>query len=248
VINIDDPGAAQVAARVRDSRPDLRIITIGTTAGAGWRITAVTCSGMSSTTTVSMPEGRQVKVSLPVPGRHMAGNAVAALAAAVEAGAPAAGAVQALGSFGGVRGRLTLRGDRAGVRVLDSFAHHPVEIAADIEAARVIAGDAGRVLAVYQPRGYARTLSYAGVMAAELGAADLVLLLDIHASAGTPIPGVSSQLIADAGAGQVAGPGDAAALIAGAARPGDVVLIMGSGTVASQVACSVLGIPQAARA
>lgn len=247
VINADDPGAAEVAARVRGSRPDLRIITVGTAAGAAWHITAIDCAGMSSTSTVRTPDGQQVTVTLPVPGRHMAHNAVAALAEAVVIGAPVAGAVQALGSFGGVRGRLTLLGDRGGVRVLDSFAHHPVEIAADIEAARMTAGGAGRVLVVYQPRGYARTLSYAGAMAAELAEADLVVLLDICAIAGTEIPGVSSSLIADAGAGQVASPAGAASLLTRAARPGDVVLIMGSGPHAERVACAVLDVPQAAR-
>ena len=154
--------------------------------------------------------------------------------------------MQALASFGGVRGRLTLRGDRAGVRVIDSFAHHPVEIRADIEAARVIAGDAGQVMAVYQPRGYGRTLAYAAPMAAELAAADLVVLLDIHAGAWEPDPGVTSQLIANAGAGQVASPGDAVSLVTEAACPGDVVLVMGSGSLAEQVCAALGGVLQAA--
>jgi UDP-N-acetylmuramate--alanine ligase len=224
VINVLDPGAAEVAARLRGGGADLRVVTIGTGAGPGWHITAIEAAGMSSTTTVSTPDGQQVTVTLPVPGRHMALNAVTALAAAVEAGAPVAGAVRALGGYQGVRGRLTLRGTEAGVRVLDSFAHHPVEIAADIEAARVIAGGAGRVLVVYQPCGYTRTLAYAGAMAAELAAADFTVLLDICGVAGTKIPGVTSQLITDAGAGQVATPGDGAALVTRAARSGDVVL------------------------
>jgi UDP-N-acetylmuramate--alanine ligase len=247
VINIDDPGARKVAAQVRGNCPDLRIITVGTAPEADWHITDITCSGMSSTTAASTPGGHQVTVNLPVPGRHMAHNAVAALAAAVEAGAPLAGAVQSLGSFRGVRGRLTLRADQAGVRVIDSFAHHPVEIRADIEAARVIAGDAGQVIAVYQPRGYARTRSYAAPMAAELAAADLVVLLDIHAPAWEPNTGVSSQLIADAGTGQVASAGDAVSLAAEAARPGDVVLIIGSGPLAEQVCAALGGVLQAAR-
>jgi UDP-N-acetylmuramate--alanine ligase len=246
VINVDDPGAAEVAARLRGSRPDLRVVTVGTAPGAGWRITATGAAGMSSTTTVSTPDGQQVTITLPVPGRHMALNAVTALAAAVEAGALVAGAVRALSCYQGVRGRLTLRGDHAGVKVLGSFAHHPVEIAADIEAARAIAGGTGQVLVVYQPRGYARTLSYAGAMAAELAAADFTVLLDICGGAGTKIPGVTSELIADAGVGQVASPGDAAALITGAARSGDVVLVMGSGPSAEQV-CAALAAPSAAR-
>jgi UDP-N-acetylmuramate--alanine ligase len=246
VINVDDPGAAEVTARLRGGRADLRVVTVGTAPGAGWRVAAIRAAGMSSTTTVSTPDGQQVTVTLPVPGRHMALNAVTALAAAVEAGAPVAGAVRALGGYQGVRGRLTLRADQAGVRVLDSFAHHPVEIAADIEAARVIAGDAGRILAVYQPRGYARTLAYAGAMAAALTAADFTVLLDIHAPAWEPNPGASSSLIADAGTGRLASPAAAVSLVTEAARPGDVVLVMGSGPLAEQVCASLGGVLQAA--
>jgi UDP-N-acetylmuramate-alanine ligase len=66
-------------------------------------------------------------------------------------------------------------------------------------------------------------------MAAALKAADVTVLLGIHASAGQPVPGVSSQLIADAGTGQVAGPGDVPSIVTAAARPGDVVLVMGTG-------------------
>ena len=247
VINVDDEGAGKVATRMPGSRPDLRVITVGTGLGADWRVTAVTCTGMSSTSTVIGPDGQQLTVRLPVPGRHMASNAVAALAAAVEAGAPATGAVQALGSFGGVCGRLTLRGDQGGVRVIDSFAHHPAEIKADLEAARVIAGDARQVIAVCQPRGYGRTLAYAAPMAAELAAADLVALLDICAPAWEPNPGASSQLIADAGAGQVTSPAGAVCLVVQAARPGDVVLIMGSGPLADQVCRALGGVLEAAR-
>jgi UDP-N-acetylmuramate--alanine ligase len=245
VINVDDPGAAEVAARLRGSRADLRVVTVGTAPGADWRIAAIGAAGMSSATTVSTPDGQQVTITLPVPGRHMALNAVTALAAAVEAGAPVAGAVQALGGYQGVRGRLTLRADQAGVKVLDSFAHHPVEIAADIEAARLIAGDVGKVLAVYQPRGYTRTLAYAAPMAAELAAADLLVLLDIHAPTWEPNPGASSSLITDAGNGQLASPPAAVSLVTEAARPGDVVLVMGSGALAEQVCATLGGVLQA---
>jgi UDP-N-acetylmuramate--alanine ligase len=63
VINVDDPGAAEVAARVRDARPDVRVVTVGTAADASWRITGVTCIGMSSMTAVTAPDSQQVTVS-----------------------------------------------------------------------------------------------------------------------------------------------------------------------------------------
>ena len=108
---------------------------------------------MSSQATVITPDGHPVTVNLPVPGKMMAVNAIAALAAAAQAGGRRTAAI-ALGSYRGIRGRLTVRGDAAsGVLVLDSYAHHPTAIAADLEAARTLAGD-GQVITVFQPCGY----------------------------------------------------------------------------------------------
>lgn len=248
VINTDDPGARELASRLSGSQTGLRVVTYGTRADADWQVTAIEAAGMSSQATVTTPDGREVTVTLQVPGQHMAHNAVAALAAAAQAGVPAGAAASALGSFRGVRGRLTLLGDQAGIRVLDSFAHHPAAISADLDAARALTGTGCKVIAVYQPRGYARTAAYAPAIAEALRAADVVALLDIYASVGEPIPGVSTQLIAEAGAGQVTSPDQAVTLVSGAARPGDVVLIMGSGplTALGEQVCAALSARQPA--
>ena len=246
VISADDTGAAELTGRLRTSRPDLTIITYGAVPGADWHITEITASGMSSRAAVTTPAGQQVTVNLPVPGRHMAHNAVAALAVAVHAGADAAAAALALSSYRGIRGRLTEHGGTpGGVLVLDSFAHHPTAISADLEAARTLAGDTGQVIAVFQPCGYTRTIAQAPGMAAALKAADMTVLLDIHASVGEPVPGVSARLIADAGTGELASrPYDAVHYVAEAACPGDVVLVMGTGDDLDLLAeriCAALG-------
>lgn len=247
VINIDDPGAAELAARRLADRAG-RVVTYGEARGAGWRITGLSAAGMSSRAEVTAPDGQQLTIELPVPGRHMAHNAVAALAAAVEMGADASRAAHALGSYPGISGRLTLRGRTAGVRVLDSYAHQPAEIRADLMAARTIAGDEGQVIAVYQPRGYARVQAYAAEMGQELKAADAALILPVYASVGQPIPGVNSDLIAAAGTGEAVSPADAVRLVAETAVPGDVVLIMGSGPLAAlgEQVCAALATSQAA--
>ena len=230
VINADDAGADELTGRLRATSPDLRIVTYGAVPGADWHITGITATGMSSQAAVTTPGGQQVTVNLPVLGRHMAHNAVAALVTAAQAGVTADTAALALRSYGGIRGRLTVRGDAAsGVLVLDSFAHHPTAISADLEAARTIAGDAGQVIAVFQPCGYTRTIAQAPAMAAALKAADMTVLLDIHASVGEAVPGVSARLIAGAGTGQLASPSGAVKHVTAAAGPGDVVLVMGTG-------------------
>jgi UDP-N-acetylmuramate--alanine ligase len=247
VVNIDDPGAAKLAGRLCATCPDTGIVTYGEAPGADWRITGLSAAGMSSRAEVTAPNGQQLTIELPAPGRHMAHNAVAALAAAVEAGADASRAAHALGSYPGISGRLTSRGRSAGVQVLDSYAHHPAEIRADLLAARTIAGDEGQVIAVYQPRGYARVKAYAAEMGQELKAADTALILPVYASVGQPIPGVNSDLIAAAGTGEVTSPAAAVRLVAETAGPGDVVLIMGSGPLAAlgEQVCAALATNQA---
>jgi UDP-N-acetylmuramate--alanine ligase len=118
--------------------------------------------------------------------------------------------------------------------VLDSYAHHPTELTADLRAARDIAGP-GRVIAVFQPHLYSRTRIFAAEFGAALGLADLVLVLDVYAAREDPEPGVTGQLVADAvPAGRARYLPDAGAVprtVADAARPGDVVLTMGAGDV-----------------
>jgi UDP-N-acetylmuramate--alanine ligase len=187
-------------------------------------------------------------INLGVPGRHNALNATAALAVAVELGLPADAASAGLAAFSGARRRMELKGMADGVRVLDSYAHHPTELAADLHAAREIAASAdgtgstggagpgsGRVIAVFQPHLYSRTRIFAAEFGAALGLADEALVLDVYAAREDPEPGVTGRLVADAvpgGRGQFTP--DAAAVpgrVAGIAKPGDLVLTMGAGDV-----------------
>ncbi len=100
---------------------------------------------------------------------------------------------------------MELKGEADGVRVVDSYAHHPTELAADLAAARDIAAG-GRVIALFQPHLFSRTRIFAADFGAALGQADEVLVLDIYAASEDPEPGVTGQLICDAvpgGAGPV---------------------------------------------
>jgi UDP-N-acetylmuramate--alanine ligase len=118
--------------------------------------------------------------------------------------------------------------------VLDSYAHHPTELTADLRAAREIAGG-GRVIAVFQPHLYSRTRIFAAEFGAALGLADQAFVLDVYAAREDPEPGVTGQLVADAV------PRDRARYlpraeavpraVVDAARPGDIVLTMGAGDV-----------------
>jgi UDP-N-acetylmuramate--alanine ligase len=174
-------------------------------------------------------------IELAVPGEHNRRNAAAALAALELAGVPRPDAERVLVDFRGVARRLERKGDAGGVVVLDSYAHHPAELAADLEAA----ADGGRVLALFQPHLYSRTLHLVHEFARALAAADAVCITEIYPAREDALPGVSGRLIVDELArvrpglrvGWAPSVEDAARVVAGWARPGDTVLTLGAGDV-----------------
>jgi UDP-N-acetylmuramate--alanine ligase len=179
-----------------------------------------------------------VTVELTVPGTHNARNAAAALTAARLAGADLATAAVALRDFQGAGRRFERLGETAaGALVVDDYAHHPTEVAATLEAARTLAPR--RVVAVFQPHLFSRTLRTATEFGAALAAADEVVVLDIYPARERPedFPGVTglmvAEAVADAGAPVAWLPGfDAAeAYLAGRLRAGDLVLTLGAGDV-----------------
>lgn len=171
------------------------------------------------------------------PGRHNAVNALGATAAALTAGAPVEACKRALAGFRGVGRRFEVVGEGAGVTVVDDYAHHPTEIAATLAAAR--AAFAGRrLVALFQPHLYSRTLDFAEQFAEALSEADLVVLTEIYPAREGPIPGVTSALIADhvrALAGEDAvlemAKQEVATKLPLHLRSGDVVLTMGAGDI-----------------
>lgn len=239
VVYADQPGAVELTRRVRELST-LKIVTYGESEGADVRVHKVTARGLKSEVTVLL-DGKFLTFTVSVPGRHYAHNAVAALAAGVALGVPAHNLASAIGAYTGVKRRLQLKGEAAGVQVVDSYAHHPTEMNADLDAMRgaAAAGDtpAGRLLVVFQPHLFSRTQELGTEMGQALALADASVVLDIYPAREDPIPGVTSELIIDAaraaGADVTPVHSKAAAVeaIAGMAKPGDLVLTMGAGDV-----------------
>ena len=129
---------------------------------------------------------------------------------------------------------MELKGEADGIFVLDSYAHHPTELAADLRAARDIA-DGGRVIAVFQPHLFSRTRIFAADFGAALALADEALVLDVYAAREDPEPGVTGQLVVDAVPGGrarfIPDRAQVTKVVAALAAPGDVVLTMGAGDV-----------------
>ncbi|MBC3982237.1 UDP-N-acetylmuramate--L-alanine ligase [Streptomyces sp. AC536] len=235
VIAADQSGARELTRRVRGRR-DLTIVTYGESQEADLRILDVTPHGLTSEVTVALADGERLTFTISVPGRHYAHNAVAALAAGTAMGLPTRELATALASYTGVNRRLQLRGTAGGVQVIDSYAHHPTEIAADLEAIRGGAGD-GRVLVVFQPHLFSRTQELGVEMGEALALADAAFVLDIYPAREDPVPGVTSALVIDAATARgadvraVADREAVPELVAGMAGPGDLVLTMGAGDV-----------------
>ncbi|MFJ2402748.1 UDP-N-acetylmuramate--L-alanine ligase [Streptomyces xanthochromogenes] len=234
VIAADQPGAVELTQRVRDLS-SLNVVTYGESGTADVRVHKVTPRGLTSEVTVVL-NNKFLTFTVSVPGRHYAHNAVAALAAGVALGIPAHNLASALGKYTGVKRRLQLKGEAKGVQVIDSYAHHPTEMTADLEAMRGAAADA-RLLVVFQPHLFSRTQELGKEMGQALALADLSVVLDIYPAREDPVPGVTSELIIDAA--RAAGATVTAVhdketvpdVVAGMAAPGDLVLTMGAGDV-----------------
>jgi UDP-N-acetylmuramate--alanine ligase len=227
-------GARELASRV-SGRPGLRVVTVGEAETSDVWIRRITPKGMTSEVSVVL-DGAEHTFTVSVPGRHYAHNAAAALAAGARTGIDPAALAQALTAYTGVGRRLQLKGEAAGVQVIDSYAHHPTEMTADLEAMRSAAGSA-RLLVVFQPHLFSRTQELGTEMGRALALADASVVLDIYPAREDPIPGVTSALITDAAraAGAdvtpVSDKDAVAGVVAGMAGPGDLVLTMGAGDV-----------------
>jgi UDP-N-acetylmuramate--alanine ligase len=178
-----------------------------------------------------------VDFELAVPGLHNRLNAACALAALELAGFDRGAAAEALADFGGAGRRLESHGSAGGVLLVDDYAHHPAELTATIAAARALAG--GRLVVLFQPHLYSRTIHVGRELGAALAAADAAVVTEIYAAREEPVAGVSGKIVVDgaveARGGMTVGWApeldDAARLAASLSRPGGVVLTVGAGDV-----------------
>jgi UDP-N-acetylmuramate--alanine ligase len=232
VLCADDPGSA----RLRTVPTPARVRTYGTAEDADLRLVDVEV-GPEATAWTAVLDGEVLgRVQIRVPGEHMARNSAAALLAGLELELPAEALIAGLGRFGGVHRRFELKGTVDGVRVYDDYAHHPTEVAAQLRAARAVAGS-GRVVVAFQPHLYSRTREFATAFGAALGLADEVVVMDVYGAREDPVPGVTGAMVADA----VGLPAErvlfepswsaAAPALAERAHPGDLVITMGAGNV-----------------
>lgn len=234
----DDAGASQLAQRARSAGVD--VVTYGEASEAQVQLTGITSHGTecSSNLVWDFTVGQQnftghITLTLPVPGVHNQLNATAGFICALIAGASPSDAVQALGTFTGTDRRFTLRGEAAGVKVFDDYAHHPTEVQRALETGRTVA--AGHNLYVlFQPHLFSRTKEFATEFARSLSQADRSYVLDIYPAREQPIEGVTSHLITDSGYSEVHYAPDAHEAVrsmVAVALPGDIIMTVGAGDI-----------------
>jgi UDP-N-acetylmuramate--alanine ligase len=238
VMCIDHPEVRALAARVQDRR----IIRYGFDEGADVRAHNLRPSREGCAFDVAISkrgtsDAADLKdLFLPVAGRHNVQNATAAIAVARELGVSDDGVRQGLKSFSGVNRRFTITGAWNDVRVVDDYAHHPVEISAVLSAAREMSE--GRVIAVAQPHRYSRLQALFEEFSTCFADADTVLVADIYPAGEAPIPGIdAAALVASltshghADARKLESWDALAALVRAEAKPGDLVVCLGAGDI-----------------
>jgi len=244
VVCVDDPGAAALAERV--AALGIRVLRYGSDPSAGLAGCLVGWEqhGTGAVAHILLAGEIQPRtMRLAVPGRHMALNALAAVLAAAEAGAPVADVLDGLAGFEGVRRRFELVGTADGVRVFDDYAHHPTEVRAALTAMRAVveqdrtgrpATTGARSIVVFQPHLYSRTKTFAREFGQALDAADEVFVLDVYGAREQPLAGISGGTVAEhvgVPVHYVPDLSTVAEQVAAAVRPGDVVVTMGAGDV-----------------
>lgn len=230
IVSADDDHLSLLRERI-----SVPVVTFGVNTVSDFRLSAVVSSAAGVSATVTH-RNDSVELSMTVPGRHNAVNAVGAIAVLAHLGYSLDDAVRAVSAFGGTGRRFELHGERRGVAVYDDYAHHPAEVRATLAMARSVVGD-GRIIAIHQPHLYSRTRDMAVDFAREYEeGADLTIVLDVFGAREDPIEGVTGELVASQfqdSSRVLYRPEwlEAAAAAADFARAGDIIITLSCGDV-----------------
>jgi UDP-N-acetylmuramate--alanine ligase len=232
VLCLDQPNIQQMIPQI-----EKRVVTYGLESGADLTARRLTFSGMQSQFEI-LHRGKTLgAATIQVPGRHNVLNALAAVGVGLDLEVPFERIQQALAGFAGVQRRFQIRGEAAGVLVVDDYGHHPAEIRATLAAAK--AGFDRRVVTVFQPHRYTRTRALRQEFLTAFYQSDVLVVMDIYAAGEAPIPGVHAKDLADGIAAHghrevVYMDGDRAGILnylCESTRSGDLVLTLGAGDV-----------------
>jgi len=237
---LDHPEVQAMTARVENRR----LVTYGTNPHAEVRASNIEMGpdGACFDVSINPREGDLIfyeKLRLPMTGRHNVLNSLAAIAVARELGVTADAIRSGLQNFGGVKRRFTTTGVANGVRIVDDYGHHPVEIAAVLKAAREVQnGTDGKVIAVVQPHRYTRLHDLFDEFCRCFNDADAVIVADVYTAGEQPIEGANRDALVEGlrryGHRRVTpldGPSELAGIVMAEAQPGDLVVCLGAGDI-----------------
>jgi len=231
VLCLDDGHVKEILPQIKR-----KTITYGLALPADYRATDISICGASTAFTVLYREKRLGVATLNVPGIFNVYNALATIAVAREVDMDFQAIADGLKTFVGVHRRLEVKGTVREVTVVDDYGHHPTEIRATLAAARHVWK--GRLIVIFQPHRYTRTKALFQEFIEAFPDADILILTDIYAASEAPIPGVHAEILAAAirehGSKEVlyiADFNDITDKLLAIARPGDVIITQGAGTV-----------------
>lgn len=232
ILCLDDQNVAALLPLIRK-----RVITYGLSQQADLQAREITARGMISLFTVYRRGKKLGKVSLAVPGRHNVYNALAVIALGLELEIPFATIARALASYSGVQRRLQIKGEAAGIMVVDDYGHHPTEIRATLAALRSAWPDR-RLVVLFQPHRYSRTAGLFQDFCTAFHDADELWLTDVYAAGEEPIAKVAGDALTLAlrkhgqkAVEYVAGQEDLPTAVVPGLRRGDLLLTLGAGSI-----------------
>ncbi|HDQ98919.1 MAG TPA: UDP-N-acetylmuramate--L-alanine ligase [candidate division WOR-3 bacterium] len=234
ILCTDSPAVRAIRSRVKR-----RVVSYGLETPADLTVRDVQEYAFSSAFTLLVRGRARGRFSVPMPGRHNIQNALAAVAVALELGVEPRVVEQALLTFAGVHRRLERKGEKGGIEVFDDYGHHPTEVRVTVEALRHAFPDR-RLVVVFEPHRYSRTRHLGSEFGVAFDAADVVFVTRVYAASEEPLPDADEKVIVEA----VRRDGregielhhlsvieKLAVDVARAARPGDVILTLGAGSI-----------------
>ena len=231
ILCIDDENVQRILPDIRR-----RVVTYGTTPQADLMIRNIGMGKSSTAFDIYRRDENIGRFEVHVTGAHNVLNATAAIAVALELGLEPARIAEGLAAFRGVDRRFQLKGEAAGVTVIDDYGHHPTEVRATLNAARQ--RQFAKIHVLFQPHRFTRTQILMDDFARSFFDADSVTVLDIYAASESPIEGVNSPALIErmrsAGQREVefASSLEAAAVaLASKAKAGEMILTLGAGSV-----------------
>jgi UDP-N-acetylmuramate--alanine ligase len=228
---LDDKGVKDILSSIKR-----KVITYGLSRHADVRAENIKYDQKATTCNIIAKNEVLGELTINIPGIHNIKNALAAIAVTLEMGVSFEVIKEAIAEFSGVYRRFEIRGEKDGVLYIDDYAHHPTEIQATLQAAR--SGWNRRIVCVFQPHTYSRTLSFYKDFGSSFDDADILVLTDVYPAREKPIEGVTGKLIADAAINYghrhvhyVPDPNELYSEINKIIKEGDIVLTVGAGDI-----------------